>query len=198
MTIQLTVASVVIGSVLGVLLALARLSKQRLLSLFAFLYTWIFRGTPLLLQLFFFYYGLPIFGINLSSTAAAILGLSLNCGAYMAEIIRGGIISIDKGQFEAAKALGFTHFQTMKRIILPQTYRRLIPPIGNELIAMLKDTSLVSSIAMVELMRSAQQMYATTFKPIEIFFAAGCIYLGLTTIFTGIFSVLEKKLAKYE
>jgi polar amino acid transport system permease protein len=115
----------------------------------------------------------------------------------MAEIIRGGIISIDKGQFEASKALGFTYFQTMNKIVLPQTFRVIIPPVGNEFIAMLKDTSLVSTIAMVELMRSAVQISSATFKYTEMLFTAACLYLILTTVFTSIFSAIEKKLSRY-
>lgn len=198
MTIELTVITVILGSILGIIFALFKLSKNKVIYSLASFYIWIFRGTPLLLQLFFFYYGLPMLGIELNPMSAAIIGLGLNCGAYMAEIIRGGIISIDKGQFEATKALGFSYIQSMRRVILPQAYRRLIPPVGNMFIGTLKDTSLVSSIAMVELMRSAQQMYATTFKPIEIFTSAACIYLIMTTIFTGVFSILEKKLSAYE
>ncbi len=198
MTIELTVITVILGSILGIIFALFKLSKNKVIYSLASFYIWIFRGTPLLLQLFFFYYGLPMLGIELNPMSAAIIGLGLNCGAYMAEIIRGGIISIDKGQFEATKALGFSYIQSMRRVILPQAYRRLIPPVGNMFIGTLKDTSLVSSIAMVELMRSTQQMYATTFKPIEIFTSAACIYLIMTTIFTGVFSILEKKLSAYE
>lgn len=198
MTIELTVITVILGSILGIIFALFKLSKNKIIYSLASFYIWIFRGTPLLLQLFFFYYGLPMLGIDLNPMSAAIIGLALNCGAYMAEIIRGGIISIDKGQFEATKTLGFSYIQSMRRVILPQAYRRLIPPVGNMFIGTLKDTSLVSSIAMVELMRSAQQMYATTFKPIEIFTSAACIYLIMTTIFTGVFSILEKKLSAYE
>lgn len=197
MTIELTVITIILGSLLGVMLALCKISSSKILYFIAAFYTWIFRGTPLLLQLFFFYYGLPFIGLKLEPFEAAVLGLTLNCSAYMAEIIRGGILSIEKGQFEAAKALGFSYAQTMRRIILPQTYRVLIPPVGNEFIAMLKDTSLVSSIAMVELMRSAQQIYASSFKPIEVFFTAAILYLFLTTIFTTVFSLFEKKLGVY-
>lgn len=198
MTIELTVITIVIGTILGILLALLKLSKNVVLKIISGFYTWIFRGTPLLLQLFFFYYGLPFIGIKLTPFEAAVIGLSLNCSAYMAEIIRGGIQSIDKGQFEAAKALGFNYLETMRKIILPQTFKLIIPPVGNEFIAMLKDTSLVSTIAMVELMRSAQQMYATTFKPIEVFLTAGVLYLLMTTVFTGVFSIFEKKLSVYD
>lgn len=196
-TIELTVISVVLGTIIGIFVALLKLTKNPFINVIASFYTWIIRGTPMLLQLFFFYYGLPFVGIKLEPMNAAIIGLSLNSGAYMAEIIRGGIISVDKGQFEACKALGFTYVQTMTRVILPQTIRVLLPPVGNEFITMLKDTSLVSTIAMVELMRSAQQIYSSNFRPMEPFFIAACIYLALTTVFTGIFSVWEKKLSRY-
>jgi len=197
MTVELTVITLVLGTVLGILFALMRLLSNVVLSQISNFYTWIIRGTPMLLQLFFFYYGLPSVGIRMTPFQAAVIGLGLNSGAYMAEIIRGGILSIDKGQFEAAKALGFSYTETMQKIILPQTFKVIIPPVGNEFITILKDTSLVSTIAMVELMRSAQQMYASTFKPIEIFATAAVLYLIMTTVFTTIFSVYEKKLSVY-
>ncbi|MHC1721549.1 MAG: amino acid ABC transporter permease [Clostridiaceae bacterium] len=197
MTVELTVITLIIGTVLGILFALMKLSNNIVLRLISSFYTWIIRGTPMLLQLFFFYYGLPFIGIRLSPMQAAIVGLGLNSGAYMAEIIRGGILSIDKGQFEAAKALGFNYSETMQKIILPQTFKVIIPPVGNEFITILKDTSLVSTIAMVELMRTAQQMYASTFRPIEIFLTAAVLYLIMTTVFTSIFSAYEKKLSVY-
>lgn len=196
-TLELTVFSLIIGSILGIIVALSKLVKNKIIFTLASLYTWLFRGTPIILQLFVLYYGLPAVGIKFTPFEAAILGLSLNSGAYMAEIIRGGILSVDKGQFEACKALGFTYFDTMKRIILPQTVRIIIPSIGNEFITLLKDTSIVSTIAMVEIMRSAQQLYSSSFKPIEAFFIAGCLYLFLTTIFTTVFAIYEKKLAMY-
>ncbi|MEW9096916.1 MAG: amino acid ABC transporter permease [Clostridiaceae bacterium] len=197
MTIFLTVISVVLGTLIGVVVALLKMSKNKLIYSIASLYTWIIRGTPMLLQLFFFYYGLPFIGIKLEPMSAAIIGLSLNSGAYMGEIIRGGIISVDKGQFEACKALGFTYGQTMRRVVLPQTFKVLIPPVGNEFITILKDTSLVSAIAMEELMRTAQQIYSANFRPMEPFFIAACIYLALTTVFTGAFAIWEKKLSRY-
>ncbi|PRR78367.1 Inner membrane amino-acid ABC transporter permease protein YecS [Clostridium liquoris] len=196
-TIQLTVISVVLGSLIGIIVALLKLSNNKVIYTLASFYTWIIRGTPMLLQLFFFYYGLPFVGIELEPMTAAIIGLSLNSGAYMAEIIRGGILAVDKGQFEACKALGFTYGKTMTRVVLPQTIRILIPPVGNEFITMLKDTSLVSAIAMEELMRAAQQIYSANFRPMEPFFIAACIYLALTTVFTTLFSVWEKKLSRY-
>lgn len=196
-TLELTIISVFLGSVIGIFVALLKLAKNKVVLGAASFYTWLFRGTPMILQLFVFYYGLPSIGIKLSPFQAAILGLSLNSGAYMAEIIRGGILSVDKGQFEASKALGFTYYDTMRRIILPQTIKIIIPSVGNEFITMLKDTSIVSTIAMVETMRSAQIIYSSTFKPMEAFFIAGCLYLIMTTIFTTIFSLYEKKMSVY-
>lgn len=197
MTVQLTVITIVIGTILGILTALGKLTKNIFIYSLSTLYTWVFRGTPMILQLFFFYYALPMMGVTLEPFTAAVIGLSLNCGAYMAEIIRGGIISVDKGQFEASKALGFTYFQTMKKIVLPQTIRIIIPSVGNEFITMLKDTSLVSTIAMVELMRSAMQISSTTFKYTEMLLSAGLLYLIMTTVFTSVFSIIEKKLSVY-
>ena len=126
MTLELTILSVILGSILGMVTALLKLSKNKIIASIAGFYTWIFRGTPMLLQLFVFYYGLPFMGIKLTPFEAAILGLSLNSGAYMAEIIRGGILSVDKGQFEACKSLGFTYLDTMKRVVLPQTFKIII------------------------------------------------------------------------
>jgi polar amino acid transport system permease protein len=195
-TIYLTVISVAVGTFLGILIAMLKLQKNKLISSIANLYIWIFRGTPLILQIFFLYYGLPSFGIDLTPTAGALIALSLNSAAYMSEIIRGGILAIDIGQFEASKALGFSYPQTMIKIILPQTFRVIIPPVGNEFITMLKDTALVSAIAMSELMRTAQVMYAARFST-EPFLAAAIIYLVLTSIFTFVFNSLEKKLSVY-
>ncbi|WP_461207661.1 amino acid ABC transporter permease [Clostridium sp. DL1XJH146] len=196
-TVELTVLSVFIGTIIGIIIALCKISKNIVISKIATFYTWIFRGTPLLLQLFVLYYGLPQIGLPIEPFSAAIVGLSLNSGAYMAEIIRGGILSIDKGQFEACKALGFTYMQTMKRVILPQTFKNIIPAVGNEFIIMLKDTSLVSAIAMEELMRKAQLRMSSSGRAIEPFFLAACFYLVMTTVFTTAFARIEKKLSVY-
>jgi len=197
MTMELTIISVVLGSLIGMATALLKLSKNKLMASVAGFYTWLFRGTPMLLQLFVFYYGLPKVGIEFTPFQAALIGLSLNSGAYMAEIIRGGILSVDKGQFEACKSLGFTYLDTMKRVVLPQTFKIIIPSVGNEFITMLKDTSLVSAIAMEEVMRAAQLVSASTFRPMEVFFITACLYLLMTTIFTTVFSHYEKKLSVY-
>ncbi|MDI3480380.1 MAG: polar amino acid transport system permease protein [Tepidanaerobacteraceae bacterium] len=197
-TVELTLLSIIFGTFIGLLLALMKISSNVMLSRAAGFYIYVMRGTPLLLQLFAIYYGGPSIGVNLPPFVAAVLGMSANSAAYVAEIIRAGIQSIDKGQMEAAKALGMTYGQAMRRIILPQAYRRLIPPMGNEFIALLKDSSLVSTIAMVELMRVAQQMYANSFKPIEVFTMAGIYYLILTSVFTVIFGKMERRFSLYE
>lgn len=197
MTIELTILALIIATFLGVFISLFKISSNVIASSIASFYIWVVRGTPLLVQLFFIYYGLPSVGIKLDEFQAAIIALSLNSAAYMAEIIRGGIQGVNKGQFEAGKALGFTYVQIMRIIILPQTFKIILPSLGNEFIAMIKDTSLVSTIAMVELMRTAQSISSANFKPVEMYFTAACMYLVMTTVFTGLFSLLEKKLASY-
>lgn len=195
MTMELTCLSMLFGMAIGLGLALARISRNPLLNKPASLYIWWMRGTPLLMQLFLIYYGLPQAGITLDPFPAAAIGMTLNASAYIAEIFRGGILSIDRGQREAARSLGMTYMQSMRWVIFPQTLPRIMPPLGNEAVARLKDSSLVSTIAMVDLMRSAQQMIATTFRPLEVYFAAGVLYLVLTTAFTLLFGVWERRLA---
>jgi polar amino acid transport system permease protein len=198
LTIELTLVSVSVGIVLGLFLALARISKNILLDNFAKFYIWFFRGTPLLLQIFFVYYALPtLLPISISNITAAFIALSLNSGAYLAEIIRAAIQSIDKGQMEAAKALGMSYTQAMRRIVIPQSYRRLIPPVGNEMIALLKDSSLVSVIAMFELMRTTSVL-ANSSGDAVYYLPCAALYLALTSIFTFVFSKLEKKYSIYE
>jgi len=199
LTIELTLCSLFFGTILGIILALLKISKMKVLNIFATIYIWIFRGTPLLLQLFFFYYALPLINphLKMSGFIAAVIGLSFNCGAYMSEIIRGGILAIDKGQFEASKALGFSYVQTMWKIVLPQTFRVIIPPVGNEFISMLKDTSLVSTMALLEIMKTAGNIGSASFKVPEMLTLAALFYLLLTTLFTIGFSFVEKKLSRY-
>ncbi len=197
MTLLLVLITMLCSPVAGLFVALARISRLRALKALFWCYIWIFRGTPLLLQLFFIYYGLPQLGLTLDPFTAAVWGLGLNYSAYLAEIIRGAIESIDPGQMESAKAIGMTYWQAMRRIIIPQTYKRLVPPIGNEFIALIKDTALVSTIAMVELMRAANQIFNTTFN-IFILIQAAIIYLLITSIFTVAFRRLEDRLGVYE
>ncbi len=197
LTLILTVLSIVFGSIIGVVVAMTKLSGNKIIYSIGNFYTWVFRGTPLLLQLFVFYYGFPAVNIELTAFQAAVIGLSLNAGAYMAEIIRGGILAIDKGQFEASKALGFTYSQTMKQIVLPQAFRVVIPPVGNQFISMIKDTSLVSSLTLAELLRNAQDLGSSSGNPWPPYIVAAILYLLMTTVFTSIFGVVEKKLSVY-
>jgi polar amino acid transport system permease protein len=197
MTLLLVLGTMLISPLGGLLIALGRISPFRILSAPCWFVIWLFRGTPLLLQLFFIYYGLPSLGITLAPMTAAVIGLGLNYSAYLGEIIRGGIQSIDHGQMEAAKAIGMTYGQAMRRVIIPQTYKRLMPPVGNEFIALIKDTALVSTIAMVELMRSADQLFNTYFNVTALILAA-LVYLVLTTVFTFIFEKIEYRAGIYE
>lgn len=197
MTLTLVLFTMFVSPVGGLFIALGRISRFLPLTGLSWFMIWFFRGTPLLLQLFFIYYGLPSLGITLKPMTAAMLGLGINYSAYLAEIIRGGIESIDDGQMEAAKAIGMTYAQAMRRVIIPQTYKRLIPPIGNEFIALIKDTALVSTIAMVELMRSADQLFNTYFN-VNVLILAAVIYLMFTTVFTFCFEKIEKRVGVYE
>ncbi|NLK96726.1 MAG: amino acid ABC transporter permease [Epulopiscium sp.] len=197
-TLELYGITILLSIPLGVLGALGKVSKSKLLSSVIGFYTWIFRGTPLLLQLFFIYFGLPHFlGITFDKFEAASITFVLNYGAYFTEIFRGGIISIDKGQYEAAKVLGMTYSQTMRRIILPQTIRRVLPATSNEAITLVKDTALVAAISMDDLLRNANQIVAREFTIIP-FVIAGAIYLLLTSVIVWIFNKLEQKYSIYE
>ncbi len=197
-TIELTVLAIVFGTMIGLIIALAKISKFRILNSIGSFYTWVFRGIPLLVQLIFLYFALPYFGVEMDPFPCAVLGLSLCGGAYIAEIIRAGILSIDNGQMEAALSLGMSHAQAMRRVIIPQTYRRLIPPMGNEFITLTKDTSLVSVITMKELLRQGQLIASADYKSFEMYGAVAVIYLILTTLFTVVFNKLENRLALME
>lgn len=199
-TLELTVVAIIFGMLLGLVFALGRLSRNVIINKLSWVYIWFFRGTPLLMQIFFIYYAVPMFfkpPLNISATVAGFIAFSLNSAAYLAEIIRAAIQSIDKGQMEAAKALGMSYGQAMKRVIVPQSYRRLIPPIGNEFIMLMKDTSLVAVIAMEDLMRVTTQIQSASGSPL-IYIPTAIVYLLLTTIFTFVFQRLEKKYSVYE
>jgi polar amino acid transport system permease protein len=181
-TIWLTVVSLILGLIVALIIALMRLSSNRALSGFAGIYTWIFRGTPLLVQLILIYTGLPQLGIRLNVVESALLGLVLNEAAYLSEIIRAGIMSIPKGQREAAQALGLRPAQSMVYIILPQAMRLIIPPLGNSVNGLLKTTSITSVISMEELLRRGQSLMQTKFEVLEIFMVVAIFYLALTSI----------------
>lgn len=199
-TLSLTVVAMVIGVALGLVIAIARMSKDRLASALAGLFIWFFRGTPLLVQLIFWYnlstlfpritLGIP-FGPAFASwdtnalitpLTAAIVGLALNEAAYMAEIIRGGLLSVDRGQAETARAFGMTRTRALRRIIIPQAMKSIVPPTGNQLISMIKATSLVSVIAMADLLYSVQSIYNRTFEVIPLLLVAVLWYLLITSI----------------
>jgi polar amino acid transport system permease protein len=181
-TIGLTLSTLVLGGVLGLLLATMRLSKHKALSRTAQTYVWIFRGTPLLVQLIIIYTGLPqLGGIRFSVLESAILGLALNEAAYLSEILRGGILSVSKGQTEAARAVGLKPFQTFRLVILPQALRVIIPPLGNSVNGLLKTTSIASVISMEEVLRRGQILMQQKFEVLEIFMVVAFIYLAMTT-----------------
>ena len=195
LTVELSVLAIMIGFSMGVLIGMARLSKSRLMRYPAFTFINIIRGTPLLVQLFLIYYGLPQFGIKFSPFLAALTGMALNDAAYVAEITRGAIQSIEKGQWEAARATGLTFTQSMVHVIFPQAFRRMIPPLGNEFILLIKASSLVSTIAMVELTRTAQLIASATFRPMELLVGAAMIYLTMNLILQYTLSRVEVRLS---
>ncbi|KXS37285.1 MAG: polar amino acid transport system permease protein [Candidatus Frackibacter sp. T328-2] len=194
MTIKITTISVGVGIVLGVLIGLARVSNSKVVGGIAKGYIEIFRGTPLLVQLFILYYGLPSLGLNLTPYFAAVLGLGLNSGAYVGEIVRGGIESIDVGQMEAARSVGMSYGQAMRYIILPQAVKRIIPALGNEFIALLKDSSLVSVIAVKDLTRQGRLIISRTYQSFLIFLAVAFFYFVMVFIMTRIVNYTERKL----
>ena len=207
-TIYASVVAQLVGVILGIFSALAGMARNRILRSISGFYVWFFRGTPLLVQMFLIYFGTPyLFGVDLfpndvhlgflsvrGGVLAGIVALSINEGAYMSEIVRAGILSVDSGQTEAAKSLGMTYGLTMRRIVLPQALRVIIPPLGNEFNNMLKTTSLMAVIAVTELFRVAQGVYAVTFKPFEVFLGVAVYYLALTTIWSLIQSFIERRI----
>lgn len=199
LTVELTLLSGLFGILLGLLISLARISRLKLLNIPAAMYVTLFRGTPLLLQILFIYFALPpLLDIRLDAMPAGILALSLNAAAYLTEIFRAAILSIDKGQMEAARALGMGYNLAMRRIILPQTFRRLIPPVVNELAALAKDTSLVSVIALSEMLYITQRLGAKYLRPWEVYFWAAAGYLIIVVALSTIAGQLERRLAARE
>lgn len=196
LTVELTIAAGILGMLLGLLLAFARLSRRRFFRWPVMAYVTLFRGTPLLLQILFIYFALPpLADIRLDAMPAGILALSLNAGAYLAEIFRAGIESIDRGQMEAARALGMSHGLAMTRIILPQAVKRMIPPVVNELAALAKDTSLVSVIALSEMLYVTQRLGAKYFRPWEVYGWAAVGYLLIVWSLATLAGRIERRLA---
>lgn len=194
MTLQVTTISLFIALVIGLLMGLLRISNNKVLQFIAAIYINIIRGTPLLIQILFIYFGLPMaFGFTLSAFAAGIIALSINAGAYFVEIFRAGIESIDPGQMEAGRSLGFTYGQTMRLIILPQAIRRMIPAFVNQFIIGLKDTSLLSVIGIGELTMRGQSIYAMNFRAFEILTAVAAFYFVMTYLLSKLAQRLERR-----
>ncbi|CAN7674004.1 amino acid ABC transporter permease [Rhizobium rhizogenes] len=192
-TIWLTVVSLTAGLILGFVLALMRRSPFRLAKILAKIYIWLFRGTPLLVQLIALYTALPQFGIRFTVIEAALIGLALNEAAYLAEIIRAGIEAVPEGQARAARALGMTERQIMRHIVMPQAFKVIIPPLGNSVNGLLKTTSVTSVISMEELLRRTQVLIQEHFMVLELFAVAAIYYLLLTTLWDFVQNHIEKR-----
>lgn len=193
-TVPLTLLSFALSLILGLLLALAQVANIKVLKQFSIFYIWIFRGTPLLVQLFIIFFGMPSLGIMIDAFPAAVIAFGLNLAAYNAEVFRSAINAIPQGQLEAAYMIGLSYPQALLRVILPQSFPIAFPSLFNNLISLLKDTSLASSITVIELFTSAQQIAARTYEPFALYCEAAVIYLIFSTLLTLLQSYLEKKL----
>jgi His/Glu/Gln/Arg/opine family amino acid ABC transporter permease subunit len=194
-TLLMTVVTTCFGILIGLLLALGRVSRVRLLAWPAVGYITLFRGTPLILQILTVHFGIiPAFGFTPNPFLSVAIAMSLNAGAYIAEIIRAAIESIDKGQMEAARSLGMSYALGMRRIILPQTFRRILPPLVNEVVALTKDTSLAFAVGLVEMMQASRQIVSTTFKVLPVYLWTAVGYLIITVALTWVADRLERQL----
>ncbi|MEK4229195.1 amino acid ABC transporter permease [Solibacillus sp. FSL H8-0538] len=196
-TLLITVVSMFFGLIIGLLTAIARIKGNRVLRTIARVYVSIIRGTPPLVQIVIVYYGLVDYGIEFGPLTAAYIALSINIGAYVSEAFRGAIQSVPKGQTEAARATGMTDRQAMRRIVIPQAIRYAIPPLGNTFVGMLKETSLVSVIAVTELMRSAQLLISQYYVYMPFYLAIAVMYWVMSTVFTIVLHKIEKRLSVY-
>lgn len=196
-TIFLAVVSMSLGLVIGLFTALARISKNKILYRVSSAYVSIIRGTPLLVQIYVIYYGLPQIGIALDPIPSGILALSINAGAYLSESFRAAIQSVEHGQTEAALSLGMTYGQALRRVILPQCIRTALPTLGNTYIGLLKDTSLVSVITVTELLQSASLIIATSFQPLILYLEVGAVYWVLSTAFSMLQGRIEERTTRH-
>ena len=196
-TIPLTVLSFVLGLAVGFAAALVRLFAPLPFAAIVRFYVWIIRGTPLLVQLFLIFYGLPSVGIVLDAFPAALIGFTLNVGAYSSEIIRAVLASVQKGQWEAAYSIGMTWIEAMGRIILPQAGRVAVPPLSNTFIALVKDTSLAAAITVPELFRAGQRIVATTYEPLILYVEVALVYLVVSSALSSLKARVEKRLSRY-
>ena len=196
-TIEIFVVTLILAIPLGIVIALGRISKIKFIKSITGLYVLILRGTPLLLQILFIFFGLPLININIQRFPAAILAMVLNYGAYFGEIFRGGILSIDKGQFEGAEVLGLSKKDTFFRIIMPQALKRIFPPVANEIVTLVKDTSLIYVVGLDELLKIAK-IASNRISSIMPFVIVGIVYLIFNGIITKILEYIEKKFDYYE
>lgn len=192
-SIPLAVISFIFGVGIAVITALARLSNNSILRFVFGFYVWIFRGTPLLVQLFIVFYGLPSVGVTLDVWACATIAFSLNVGAYASESVRAAILAVPKGQVEAAASLNMSSAQIFFHIVAPQAFRIAIPPLSNSFIALVKDTSLAASITMVDMFMVAQRIAARTYEPLLLYVEVALIYLVICTVLSGIQVILERR-----
>ena len=195
-TLQISFFALLLGMLFGIAGALCRISSNRALNSIAFMYVWVIRGTPVMVQLFILYFGLPQLGIKLPSMLAGVLGLAINTGAYVTEIIRAGIQAVDKGQMEAALSVGMSYRQAMVRIIGPQATKICIPPLVNQFIMTLKNSSIASLVTITELFRTGEQIIYTTFRSFEVYTAVAVLYLIMNSVFMVIADRLERKMAR--
>lgn len=194
-TLFLSFFGVALGVIIGVLLALMKLSKNLLLKSFAASYIELVRGTPLLVQLYIIYYGLPrIIGMDFADSTLGIIAISFNSAAYVGEIIRAGILSIDKGQMEAARSLGLPHRMAMMNIIIPQAFKNILPALGNEFIVLIKESAIVSVVGIHDLMYNADTVRGNTYLPFEPLIVAAAIYFTITFILSKILGLLERRM----
>lgn len=196
-SIPMMLISFFLGLLLALLVALGRMSRFKLLSALCAFYVWIIRGTPLLVQLFIIFYGLPSVGIVFSPFVSAIIGLTISQGTYNSEVIRGALTGIPKGQHEAPYALGMTKFQTLIHVIIPQAALTAVPALGNSFISLLKDTSLTSVLTVQEIFMVAKQISAIQYKPLILYIEAAFVYLVFSTFLTWVQTKLEKRLGKH-
>ena len=195
LTIYITLVGLAFGFIIGITAGLGRLSRYRFNRSAASVYIEIIRGTPMIVQALFLYFGVPLAtGIRIDPITAGIITIAVNSGAYIAEIVRGAIQSIDQGQFEAGRSIGLTQHQTMLSIIWPQAFRRMIPPLGNQFIISLKDTSLLTVIGVAELTRSGQEIVAVNFRSFEVYLTVGILYLAMTLTISKCLRWYENKL----
>lgn len=194
-TVQISALALLLGFVVAGLLVIARLSNISILRFLSGAYVSVFRGTPCLVQLFVLYFGGPQIGLELEPYSAGVIGLGLNIGAYMAESIRGAIASVDRGQMEAARSIGFDREKTLRLIILPQAARLMIRPLGVNAVALVKGSALVSTISVVELTYTAQRFISSTYKPFEIFAVAAVLYMIIVYVVVMIVDLLDKRFA---